>query len=127
MYRLFCPKEFFLTFVFYLNGVLNTLSGYTYFYISKKKIYFIHFLLIFKIVESLQCILNTNEMSNEISITVVKSSFQEMLQEQKLLQERWFKAHKLAIKCITVFLLISAGSQISAAPLGIHIEMRASF
>ena len=40
-----------------MYSVLNTLSEYTYFYISKK-ITLCTFLLIFKIVESLQCILN---------------------------------------------------------------------
>ena len=46
LYRLFCPKEIFLTFV------LNTLSEHTYFYISKN-ITSYTFLLLFKIVESL--------------------------------------------------------------------------
>ena len=40
-----------------MYGVLNTLSDYTYFYISKK-ITSYNFVLVFKIVESLECILN---------------------------------------------------------------------
>ena len=48
-------RKFFLTFV----SVLNTLSDYTYFYISKK-ITSYTFLLVFKIVESLQCILKVS-------------------------------------------------------------------
>ena len=56
-YRLFCPKRNFLRFVFYLNisSILNTLSEYTYFYISKNNT---SLLLVFKIVESLHCIFN---------------------------------------------------------------------
>ena len=35
-YRLYCLKEMFLTFAFYFNhSFFNTLSEYTYFYISK--------------------------------------------------------------------------------------------
>ena len=38
LYRLFCPKEIFWTFVFYsMYSALNTLSEYIYFYISKKQ------------------------------------------------------------------------------------------
>ena len=60
LYRLICTKEIFLTFVFYLNicVLLHTLSKYIYFYISKN-ITSYNFLLVFKIVESLQCILKT--------------------------------------------------------------------
>ena len=58
LYRLFCPKETFLTACFIsMYSVLTTLSEYTYFYILKKN-YFIYFLLASKIVESLQCIFN---------------------------------------------------------------------
>ena len=58
LYYLFCPKKLYLTYLFYLNvySVLNTLSKYTYFYISKN-ITSYTFLLVFKIVESLHCIL----------------------------------------------------------------------
>ena len=37
LYRLFCPKGIFLRFVFYSNVlyIVNTISEYTYFYISK--------------------------------------------------------------------------------------------
>ena len=60
LYRLFCPKETFLTTCFIsIYSVLTTLLEYTYFYILKKH-YFIYFLLAFKIVESLQCILKLN-------------------------------------------------------------------
>ena len=56
--RLFCPKEIFLRFVFYLkmSSVLNTFSEYKDFYKSKITASYT-FLLAFKIVESLQCIL----------------------------------------------------------------------
>ena len=57
LYRLFCPKKVFLAFAFIsIHSLLNTLSEYTYFYISKN-ITSYTFLLVFKIVESLQCIL----------------------------------------------------------------------
>ena len=55
----FVRRKFLLTFVFYLHVLsllLNTLSEYTYFYISKD-ITLYTFLLVFKIMESLQCIL----------------------------------------------------------------------
>ena len=55
MYRLLCLKEFFLILAFYLS-VLITLSEYTYTHIIKH--YFIYFLVVFKIVESFQCIFN---------------------------------------------------------------------
>ena len=55
LYRLFWLKEIFLTIVFYLN-VLNTISEYTYCYISKN-ITSDTFLLVFKIAESPQYIL----------------------------------------------------------------------
>ena len=46
LYRLLCSKEIFLTLCFILMySVLNTLSEYTYFYISKK-LYFVHFSLL---------------------------------------------------------------------------------
>ena len=54
--HLLCSKEFFLTFVVYLNvwciSVLNTLSEYTYLHISKN-ITSYTFLLVFKIIGSL--------------------------------------------------------------------------
>ena len=60
LYRLFCPKKVFLAFAFIsIHSLLNTLSEYTYFYISKN-ITSYTFLLVFKIVESLQCILKLN-------------------------------------------------------------------
>ena len=40
-----------------MYSVFNILSDYTYFYISKKLLHTL-LLLVFKIVESLQCILN---------------------------------------------------------------------
>ena len=52
LYHLFSPEEFFLTFVFYLN--LQCINKY--FYISKN-ITSYKFLFVFKIVESLLCIL----------------------------------------------------------------------
>ena len=50
-----------------MYSVLNKLSKYTYFYISKKITSYI-FLLAFKIVESLQCILM-------IDMTVIRGSY----------------------------------------------------
>ena len=44
-----------------MYSVLNTLSEYTYFYMSKNITSYI-FLLVFKIVESLQCILNSRKL-----------------------------------------------------------------
>ena len=60
---LFCPKEIFLTFVFYLNlySVLNTLSEYTYFYISKNITSYTSVTCI-EIVESRKCILNVYQI-----------------------------------------------------------------
>ena len=55
LYRLFFPKEIFLTFMLYLICVLDTLSKYTYFYISKN-INSYTFSLVFKFVKSLQFI-----------------------------------------------------------------------
>ena len=46
-----------------MYSVLDTLSEYTYFYISKK-IASYTFALIFKIVESLQCSITNNIMNN---------------------------------------------------------------
>ena len=56
--RLFCSKEIFLTLVFHLSvySVLNKLSEYIYFYLSKN-ITSYTFPLVFKIVERLQYIL----------------------------------------------------------------------
>ena len=55
----FVRKKFFLISVFFaMYSALNTLPEYTYFCISKS-ITSDTFLLVFKIVESLQCILNT--------------------------------------------------------------------
>ena len=66
-----------------MYNVLNTLSEYTYFYISKN-ITSYTFLLVFKIVESLQCILNlssehvipdiTEKCKNHPSIVAPKST-----------------------------------------------------
>ena len=55
LYRFFCPKNVFQHFCF-ISSVLNALSEYTYFYISKNITSFT-FLCIFKVVKSLQCIL----------------------------------------------------------------------
>ena len=56
----FCIVYFLLNiWVLSLYSVLNTLTEYTYFYISKNIISYT-FLLVFKIVESLQCILKSN-------------------------------------------------------------------
>ena len=55
LYRLFCPKEFFCICFILMYKVLNTLSEYTYFYISKN-ITSYTFLFVSKFVESLQCI-----------------------------------------------------------------------
>ena len=46
-----------------MHSVLNTLSEYTYFYISKTLLHTL-LLLVSKIVESLQCILNILETIN---------------------------------------------------------------
>ena len=57
LYRWFWPKEFFFNMFFIsLYSVLNTLSEYTYFYLSKNITSYI-FLLFRKIIESLQCIM----------------------------------------------------------------------
>ena len=57
LYRLSCPKGIFLIFIFMsMFSVLNTLSEYIYFAYQKTLIHTL-LLLIFKIVESLQCIL----------------------------------------------------------------------
>ena len=57
LYRLFCPNEIFWHLCFMsMHGVLNTLSEYTYFCISKKFTSYT-FLFVFKIVKSFQCIL----------------------------------------------------------------------
>ena len=50
-----------------MHCVLNILSEYTYFYISKNSTSYTFFLL-FKIVESLQCILNPVVQSIYLSI-----------------------------------------------------------
>ena len=63
LYRLFCPNEIFLTIVFYLNAYCIQCimySEYTCFYISIN-ITSYAFLLVFKIVENHQCILNCIE------------------------------------------------------------------
>ena len=49
-----------------MYSLLNTLSEYTYFYISKN-ITSHTFLLVFKIVESLQCILNSIVKSQSVT------------------------------------------------------------
>ena len=56
LYRLFCPKKTFLTFVFYLNVqcIEYTFRIYTHLYI--KNITSCTFLLVFKIVENLECL-----------------------------------------------------------------------
>ena len=43
-----------------MYGVFNTISEYTYFYISKNIAVYTLLLLAFKIVKSIQCILNKN-------------------------------------------------------------------
>ena len=55
LYRLFCPKEFFCICFILMYKVLNTLSEYTYFYISKN-ITLYNFIASNFTVESLQCI-----------------------------------------------------------------------
>ena len=63
--RIFCIVYFVQRKIFYhlcfisMYGVLNTLSEYTYFCISKTLLHAL-LLLVFKIVESLQCILKYN-------------------------------------------------------------------
>ena len=56
-----------------MYSVLNTLSEYTYFYISKD-ITLYTFLLVFKIIESLQCILKERNrlISKGMSIIYLK-------------------------------------------------------
>ena len=49
--------------------LLNTLSEYTYFYISRNNTSYT-FLLVFKIVESLQCILNLNKAHGHEKISI---------------------------------------------------------
>ena len=58
----FVQKKFFWHLYFIsMYSVLNTLSEYTYFYISKNITLYL-FLLVFKIVESLQCILKRSDL-----------------------------------------------------------------
>ena len=58
LHHLFCPRESYLTFVFYLSE-LNILSEYTCFYTSKN-ITSETFLLIFKVVKNLQCMVRNH-------------------------------------------------------------------
>ena len=58
LYRLFCPKEIFLTFVFHLNVQCTKQTFRIYILLHIKKHYFIHFLLVFKITENLKFILS---------------------------------------------------------------------
>ena len=53
-----------------MYSVLNTLSEYTFFYISKN-ITSYTFLLIFKIVESLPCILNTKVLKKSCCLVYI--------------------------------------------------------
>ena len=56
LYWLFFSKEIFKHLLFIsIYSALNALSEYTYFTSKYTNHYFIHFLLVFKIVESLQC------------------------------------------------------------------------
>ena len=65
MYRLFCPEKVFLTFFFIsMYSVLNILSS--------KKLLHTLFLLVFKIVESLQCSLNTILISVKLMDCITK-------------------------------------------------------
>ena len=76
LYRLFCSKEKFLTFVFYLNySVLNTFVIYNILYIKKYQKILLRtlLLLVFKTVESLQCILNVKFLRAYNYITLQKS------------------------------------------------------
>ena len=57
-----------------MYSVLNTLSEYTYFYISKNIISYT-FLLVFKIVESLQCILRLGRIMIHISTNTKTNNY----------------------------------------------------
>ena len=64
LYRLFCPKRIFLTFVFYLGVQYIEYTFRTYILSHIKKQYFAHFfLLVFKVVENLHCIVNYNVLN----------------------------------------------------------------
>ena len=77
--RLFCPKEIFLTFVFMpIYNVLDTLSEYTYFYVWINVTLYT-FLLVFKIVESAQSILEEKGNICQILLT-----FYEMYRSSRL-------------------------------------------
>ena len=71
LYRLFYPKKIFLTFVLY--SVFNTLSEYAYFYISKN-ITSYKILLVFKIVESLQCVLKPKSSPKYEVLKILQNS-----------------------------------------------------
>ena len=57
LYHLFCPPEFFLTFVFYLNLQCIEYTFRIYILLYIKKIYFIHF---FACLKSSKCVLKKN-------------------------------------------------------------------
>ena len=64
LYRLFCPKRIFLTFVFYLGVQYIEYTFRIYILSHIKKQYFAHFfLLVFKVVENLHCIVNYNVLN----------------------------------------------------------------
>ena len=56
----FVQRESFFNIFLYLNVQCNKYTFRIYVLLRIKKHYFIHFLLVFKIAESLQCILNLN-------------------------------------------------------------------
>ena len=92
-------EEIFLTFLFYpvVYSVLNTLSEYTHFCISKN-ITSYTFLLVFKIFESLQCILNFVKIQNQLPQSILKVKIKKLL---------WFYTICL---CYFVFKLKKKGS-----------------
>ena len=55
-----------------MYSVLNALSEYTYF----KKHYFIFFLLVFKIAETLQCILKVSDKDTRTIVSVFIVNFE---------------------------------------------------
>ena len=90
--RFILSKGIFLTFAFYFNismySVLNKLSEYSYFYISKKKkkkknLLQTLFLPVFKYVESLQCVLK-----NKAQLEIKKLFF---MSDEFISRKQFFK------------------------------------
>ena len=74
LYCLFCPKEIFLTFIFYLNVQCIEYAFKIYIVLhSRKTLLHTLVLLVFKIVENFQCILNKIYRNETLSSTSHKT------------------------------------------------------